>query len=66
MTGRPLPALAGTAAALVLAAASMLTGASSAPSDESGDYSRTAVTAFTDAPEAGAYVNGALSSGTTP
>ncbi|MGQ4485645.1 hypothetical protein ACN6LM_001439 [Streptomyces sp. SAS_281] len=63
MTGRPLPALAGTAAALVLAAASMLTGASSAPSD---DYSRTAVRAFTDAPEAGAYVNGALSSGTTP
>ncbi|MYQ80456.1 hypothetical protein GTW64_25400 [Streptomyces sp. SID4923] len=30
MTGRPLPALAGAAAALVLAAASMLTGASSA------------------------------------
>ncbi|NEC63726.1 hypothetical protein [Streptomyces sp. SID9727] len=66
MTGRPLPVLAGTAAALVLAAASMLTGASSATSDESGDYGRSAGTTFADAPKAGVYVNGALPAGTAP
>ncbi|MGC4950850.1 hypothetical protein ACLQ2N_32250 [Streptomyces sp. DT224] len=56
MTGRPLPALAGTAAALVLAAASMLTGASSASSHETGDHGPAAHTTVTDASKAGVYV----------
>ncbi|MEU2023882.1 hypothetical protein ABZ565_17275 [Streptomyces sp. NPDC016469] len=66
MTRHPLPALAGTAAALVLAAASMLTGASTAPSDEPDHHRRNTGTAVTDASKAGVYVNGALSSGTAP
>ncbi|TRV78334.1 hypothetical protein FKN01_13615 [Streptomyces sp. 130] len=66
MTGRPLPALAGTAAALVLAAAAMLTGASPAPSHELDGHSRTTGAALTDAPEAGTHLTGALPPGTAP
>ncbi|MGW2473316.1 hypothetical protein [Streptomyces sp. NPDC001665] len=66
VAGRPLPALAGTAAALVLAAASMLTGASSAPSHQTDDYGPAARTTVTDASRAGGHVNGALSSVAAP
>ncbi|MFD4762196.1 hypothetical protein ACFWOJ_26000 [Streptomyces sp. NPDC058439] len=68
-TGRRLRVLVGAAASMLLAGASMLTGAptaSAAPVTETDDYSRATDASFTDAPRVTVHVDGALVWGTAP